>query len=98
MPAWKNFESVVVGPPQQEVVRQRLSLTSDILSFRRCSRQYSYFGNDGFVPAQATQIYYGTIIHQVLDKCHRHYAGFQGHTPGTLPTDADIEQYFDEVQ
>jgi hypothetical protein len=98
MSAWKNFNGVKVGPPQAELVRPRLSLTSDILSFRRCSRQYGYFGNDGFVPAQATQIYYGTIIHQVLDKCHRHYAGLSGHPAGTMPTALDIEQYFDEVQ
>lgn len=98
MSAWKNFSGVAVGPPQTELVRPRLSLTSDILSFRRCSRQYGYFGNDGFVPAQATQIYYGTIIHQVLDKAHRHYAGLSGHPPGTMPTAHDIGQYFDEVQ
>jgi hypothetical protein len=98
MPAWKNFTTVNVGPPQVDLVRPRLSLTSDILSFRRCSRQYSYFGNDGFVPAQATQIYYGTIIHQVLDKCHRHYGGSLGHPHGTMPTDSDIGSYFDEVQ
>jgi putative RecB family exonuclease len=75
-----------------------LSLTSDIISFRRCRRQYGYFGNDGFVPAQAVQIFYGTVIHQVLDRCHRHYSGLLGHQPGTFPTDADIDAYFNEVQ
>lgn len=79
-------------------VRPRFSLTSDILSFRRCSRQYGYFGNDGFVPAQATQIFYGTIIHQVLDRCHRHYWGMMGHGQGTIPSDADVGSYFGEVQ
>jgi len=98
MAAWTNFQGVVVPPPQPGAVRPRFSLTSDILSFRRCSRQYGYFGNDGFVPAQATQIFYGTIIHQVLDRCHRHYWGFMGHAPGTMPADADVEHYFGEVQ
>jgi hypothetical protein len=64
MSAWTNYNGVVVPSPQLSVVRPRFSLTSDILSFRRCSRQYGYFGNDGFVPAQATQIFYGTVIHQ----------------------------------
>src|SRR6266446_7584162 len=98
MTAWNNFQTVRVPSPQPGVVRPRFSLTSDILSFRHCSRQYGYFGNDGFVPAQATQIFYGTVIHQVLDGCHRHYWGLAGHSQGTMPTDADVESYFGDVQ
>jgi hypothetical protein len=98
MSAWTNFQNVAVPPPQSVLARPRFSLTSDILSFRRCSRQYGYFGNDGFVPAQATQIFYGTIVHQVLDRCHRHFWGFAGYPVGTMPTDVDVQQYFGEVQ
>jgi putative RecB family exonuclease len=43
------------------------------------------------------QIFFGQIIHQVLDRCHRHYSGLFGHPNDTMPTDADIEHYFDEV-
>jgi hypothetical protein len=78
-------------------IRPRLSLTSDIISFRRCRRQYGFFGNDGFVPAQAVQIYFGQMIHQVLDRCHRHYSGYFGHEPGSFPAEVDIEHYFAEV-
>ncbi len=78
--------------------RPRFSLTSDIIAFRKCRRQYGYFGNDNFVPAQAVQIFFGQIIHQVLDRCHRHYSGFFAHRRGTLPTDADIETYFADVE
>src|SRR6202030_1500862 len=98
MTTWTNFQSLTVPPPQLGVVRPRFSLTSDILSFRRCSRQYGYFGNDGFVPAQATQIFYGTIIHQVLDRCHRHYWAMMGHPVRTMPTDAEVGSSFAEVQ
>ena len=94
MSAWTNYNNIVIPSPQPSVVRPRFSLTSDILSYRRCSRQYGYFGNDGFVPAQATQIFYGTVIHQVLDRCHLHYWGFSGHPQGTMPTDGDVDQYF----
>lgn len=86
---------VPVEPPQ--VLRPRFSLTSDILSFRKCQRQYGFFGNDGFVPAQAVQIFFGQIIHQVLDRCHRHYSGLFGYPHGSLPTDTDVERYFEEV-
>lgn len=78
--------------------RPRFSLTSDIIAFRKCRRQYGYFGNDNFVPAQAVQIFFGQIIHQVLDRCHRHYSGFFTHPRGMLPTDADIETYFADVE
>ena len=98
MSTWTNYQTLTVPQPQPSTVRPRFSLTSDILSFRRCSRQYGYFGNDGFVPAQATQIFYGTIIHQVLDRCHRHYWGLAGHPQGTIPSDADVDVYFAQVQ
>ncbi|QDE97973.1 PD-(D/E)XK nuclease family protein [Myxococcus xanthus] len=98
MTTWTNFKGIAVPKPQLSTARPRFSLTSDILSFRRCGRQYGYFGNDGFVPAQATQIFYGTVIHQVLDRCHRHFWGLMGSPKGTLPTDPDIDLYFGEVQ
>ncbi len=98
MSPWKSFSTVAVAPSPSPAGRPRFSLTSDIVSFRRCSRQYGYFGNDGFVPAQAVQIYYGTIVHQVLDRCHRHFAGLAGFPKGTMPSHVDIEHYFGEVE
>lgn len=100
MSAANNYNSLVgqVPAPGSSQSRPRFSLTSDIVSFRRCSRQYGFFGQDGFVPAQATQIFYGTIVHQVLDRCHRHFSGLAGHPAGTFPSDADIALYFDEVE
>lgn len=97
MPASSNYPSNLVHPELHTAPRPRFSLTSDIIAFRKCRRQYGFFGQDGFVPAQAVQIFFGQIIHQVLDRCHRHYSGFFGDPPGTMPTDSDIEQYFDEV-
>jgi PD-(D/E)XK nuclease superfamily protein len=46
---------------------------------------------------RAVQIYFGQLIHQVLDRCHRHYSGLFGHPRRTFPTDTDIEHYYDEV-
>lgn len=74
--------------------RPRFSLTSDILSFRRCRKQYGAFGQDGFVPARATQAFFGSVIHQVLDLCHRQFS----QSSGIMPTDADIDRHFDEVE
>lgn len=91
------FPKGLVTPDTHSAPRPRFSLTSDIIGFRRCRRQYGYFGNDGFVPAQAVQVFFGQVIHQVLDRCHRHYSGLFGHPRGSLPTDADVDHYFDEV-
>jgi hypothetical protein len=95
---WQNFQSVNVPQKTPSMSRPRFSLTSDIVGFRRCERQYGYFGNDGFTPAHTVQIFYGTIIHQVLDRCHRHFSGLAGFPQGTMPTDVDIENYFTEVE
>jgi hypothetical protein len=98
MSAASNFPKSLVIPETSTPTRPRFSLTSDIIGFRKCRRQYGYFGNDGFVPAQAVQIYFGQVIHQVLDRCHRHYSGLFGHPKGTMPIDADIDSYFSEVE
>jgi putative RecB family exonuclease len=96
----ENFQQLVgrIGAPKASGARARFSLTSDILSYRECPRQYGYFANDRFVPARATQLFFGTIIHQILDRCHRHYQGVYGYPQGSMPTSSDIERYFDEVE
>lgn len=95
----KIYKDVDVPPPSHTGARPRLSLTSDILSYRHCSYQYGHFAHDGFVPAQSAQAFFGTIVHQVLDRCHRHFAGLVPGVPkGTMPTDADIKRFFDEVR
>lgn len=98
MSAASLYPAGLVTPHSATLIRPRFSLTSDIVSFRKCRRQYGYFGQDGFVPAQAVQAYFGQMIHQVLDRCHRHYSGlFAGIPAGTFPTDPDIDNYFTEV-
>lgn len=98
MSAASNYPTFLVQPEAATPSRPRFSLTSHILSFRKCRRQYGFFGQDGFVPAQAVQIYFGQMIHQVLDRCHRHYGGLYPAIPaGTFPTEQDIDNYFDEV-
>ena len=98
MSAASQYPKSLVVPEVHVPPRPRFSLTSDIIGFRKCRRQYGFFGHDGFVPAQAVQIFFGQIIHQVLDRCHRHYSGLFGHPKGTMPSEADIANYFAEVE
>ncbi len=96
---WQSYQNLQVPISNQQIIRPRLSLTADILSYRLCSRQYGFFGNDGFVPAHTVQIFFGNIIHQVLDRVHRHYSGLINNVPPrTFPTDNDIDNYFIEVE
>lgn len=99
MAPWASYTRVNVPPQAMAGTRPRFSLTSDIISYRRCRRQYGYFGNDGYVSAQTLQVFYGTVIHQVLDRCHRHYSGLlQGVPGGSIPTDVELAGYFGEVE
>jgi putative RecB family exonuclease len=61
---------------------RKYSTTGDILSFRRCRRQYGYFGVRGFAGADATQRYFGTLVHDVLDQLNR-----QHRSGSAVPTD-----------
>ena len=82
----------------EQPVIQRYSVTGDILSFQICSRQYGFFVHRKYIPAHVVQAWYGQIIHQVLDKLHLHYCGFfNPDHQGFLPSDNEIEVYFDAV-
>jgi len=92
--------------PQQNIpfVKRRYSVTTDIVGFRRCGRQYGAFRVHRYAPAYQTQLYFGTILHQVLDRCHSHYHGLaDASTKGTIPdngkilSNAEISDYFDQA-
>lgn len=83
--------------PERPTIR-RYSVTGDILSFQICRRQYGFFVHRKYNPAHVVQAWYGQIIHQVLDKLHLQYSGFfSPDQRGILPTDQQIEGYFDAV-
>jgi len=95
---WQRFSNLGVPRSRASVVKRRYSVTADVISFQRCARQYGYFAARGYEPAHTVQIYYGTIIHQVLDRAHVHYRGLVDPAKrGQIPTDQDIEDYFNEV-
>ncbi len=95
---WENYKEVVVNHKQSSIKR-RYSATADVLSYRRCPRQYAFNSERGFVASLPNQIFIGTIIHEVLDRAHGHYAGKRDSaTKNTIPTDKDIEKFFSEVE
>src|SRR5262249_47516562 len=86
------------------VVKRRYSVTQDIVGFRRCARQYGFVHAHKYAPAHQTQLYFGTMLHQVLDRCHSHYHGIiDPTTKGTFPgrgsvlPDSLVEAHFSAV-
>ena len=96
---WQNFRRIQGVSRSTYAPRRRYSVTADILSYRRCRRQYGFEAEHGYEPSRTSQLFYGTIVHQVLDRAHAHYAGLlDPSTRLTFPTDADIARYFRQVQ
>jgi ATP-dependent DNA helicase UvrD/PcrA len=92
-----KFDELKLAPTKEVRIRRPYSVTADVLAFRRCSRQYGYFAVKKFVPAQFTQLYFGIVIHEVLDRAHRQYSGLIEGKPKGVPKDSDIEEYFHTV-
>jgi hypothetical protein len=76
----------------EETHIRRYSTTADILSYKRCRRQYGFFGVRGFSSATATQRYFGTLVHDVLDRINRDYASSK-----VLPDRQGIELLIQEA-
>src|SRR5947209_3756739 len=85
----KLLTEVDVRPPRQPSLKRRYSVTADILSYRRCPRQYGFFARRGFAPAESGQLWFGTVIHRTLDRAYSHWRGdldpgFKGNVPDHL--------------
>ncbi|MFB6200183.1 MAG: UvrD-helicase domain-containing protein, partial [Candidatus Nanohaloarchaea archaeon] len=92
-----EFNKMDVGSSEGEGVRRRYSVTGDILSYRRCARQYGYFTQRDYSPAGEAQIFFGQVVHRTLDRAHQQYKGKIENKPPGIPDEDDIEEYFDQV-
>jgi PD-(D/E)XK nuclease superfamily len=101
----KPFQGISLSLPSTPNIKRRYSVTQDIVSFRRCSRQYGIFNVHNYAPAYQTQAYFGTILHQVLDRCHAHFHGKvdpskKGFLPdnGEITSNKEIIEYFNDLK
>ena len=98
MQAFERYKNMNIGHFARSDIKRRYSVTADVLSFRRCPRLYAAEAEKGFTPAQPSQRYVGSVIHQVLDRAHLHYSGrLDPRTTHQIPSDKDIEEYFKDV-
>ena len=95
---YQHFQSLNLQNATPVQARRRYSVTADILAYQQCSIQYGAYTVRRYEPALVVQLFYGTIVHQVLDRAHTHFRGELGFPQGTMPTDSDIERYFTEVE
>ena len=97
LPDFERYRDVDREFDEQGPPRRKYSVTGDILSFRRCARQYGHFSDLGYTPAQEAQLYFGTVIHRTLDRLHQQYRGqIDGKSAGK-PTESDVREYFEQV-
>lgn len=96
---WRHYRELKIENNRDSAIKGKYSVTGDILSFQLCPMQYGFFASRGYLPAHVIQIWFGTVIHQVLDKLHMHYFGLlRPETKGMIPSDNDVERYFNEVE
>jgi hypothetical protein len=80
------FSRIALAAPAAPPIKRRCSVTQDVVGYRRCPRQYGEVNVHKYAPAHQTQLYFGTVLHQVLDRFHSHYHGLlDARTKGTLP-------------
>jgi len=80
-------------------VKRRYSVVGDILAYNHCKRQYGFFVRRKYSAAQSAQLFFGSVIHETLDRAHAHYRGeIAGIPKGSIPTDEDIERYFEKAE
>ena len=96
---WRQYQNLTISPVSNVDIKEKNSVTADIQSIQLCKRQYGFFSVRNYQPAHVVQIWYGTIIHQVLDKLHMHYLGLLNpQTKGQIPSDNDVDLYFNQVK
>ena len=71
----QHFQSLNLPYSAHMPARRRYSVTSDILAYQQCSIQYGAYAVRRYEPALVVQLFYGTIVHQVLDRAHAHFQG-----------------------
>lgn len=95
---WEEYREAPRLGLRPSALKRRYSVTADVVSYSRCPRQYGFFDARRYEPAHAVQLFFGTAIHQTLDRVHAHYRGeMSGAARGQIPSEERVTAYFDDV-
>ncbi len=78
---------------RKEKLKERYTITGDIISYSICPRQYGLYKFYGFAPSNPTQEWYGSVIHRFLKRAHTIYK-----IEKRLISEEDVEEIFRKVE
>ena len=74
-------------------LKERYTITGDIISYSICPRQYGFYKFYGFAPSNPTQEWFGSVIHRFLKRIHTLYK-----KSGRLISPGEVEEHFLKVE
>ena len=74
-------------------VKERYTITGDVISYSICPRQYGLYRFYGFSPSNPTQEWYGSVIHRFLKRAHSIYR-----IKGRVISLDEVEEIFRKVE
>lgn len=85
-----------------ETLIDRYSFTGDILSYKRCSKQYGTFSHYRFTKALPIQAWFGDVVHMTIERLFRQTRGEIENEQKIMasdvaPNDADVIYHCEEV-
>ncbi len=78
---------------KKEKIKERYTITGDIISYSMCPRQYGLYRFYGFAPSNPTQEWYGSVIHRFLKRAHTVYR-----VDKRVIGEDDVEELFRKVE
>ena len=97
--AWENYKGQNFPQATTASIKRRYSVIADFLAFQQCPIQYGAFKVRKYEPARQVQLFFGIIVHEVLDRAHAHYKGLiDPTTKGTIPTSNEIREFYIDVE
>jgi len=76
LPQWPYVEKDLLAAQKFEFkprmpVKKSYSFTGDLRVYETCPRQYQFFRHYDFTPSRSAVIFFGLLVHQVIEDIHR---------------------------
>jgi len=87
----KELGRALTSPKRK--VKERYTVTGDLISYSICPRQYGLYKHYGFAPSNPTQEWFGSAVHRFLKKIHSIYAKEK-----RIVKVSEVEEMFSKVE